>query len=62
MKEYTHIAEIYGFRCFFNIHTAEVKGIGWISDKLIKFCIWFDNIGRGYDYPILHDLKLIEEL
>lgn len=62
MKEFTHLAEIYGFRCYFNVHTGDAKGINWLVDKIIRFCIWYDNIGMGGYYPILHDIKLIEEL
>lgn len=59
MKEYTHLAKIYGFYCYFNIHTAAVKGTNWFRDIAIDICIWLDvtfEISDGFY------IELIEEL
>ena len=42
MKSYTHIAKIYGFRCYFNEETGEVEGINWLNEKMIQLFIWID--------------------
>ena len=57
--DFTHIAEIYGFRCYFNEDTNEVKGTNWVYDKLIDLFIWIDTkfgINDGFS------IKLIERL
>ena len=43
MEGYTHLAEIYGVRCYFNEYTNEMKGINWFNEKLIDFFIWLDT-------------------
>lgn len=43
MEGYTHLAEIYGVRCYFNEYTNEVKGTNWFNEKLIDFFVWFDT-------------------
>ncbi len=44
MEDYTHLAEIYGVRCYFNEDNNGVKGTNWINEKLIDFFVWFDTI------------------
>ena len=41
-KEYTHLAELYGFRCYFNVDTNDVIGTNWFNDKMIELFIWLD--------------------
>lgn len=59
MEGYTHLAELYGFRCLFNEDTNEVKGINWFNEKMIDIFIWVDvtfEISDGFY------IKLIEKL
>jgi hypothetical protein len=42
MKTYTHIAKIYGFKCYFNEHTGEIEGVNWVENKLIELFVWID--------------------
>ncbi|WP_419788847.1 hypothetical protein HDF19_11990 [Mucilaginibacter sp. E4BP6] len=42
MKNYTHIAKIYGFKCYFNENTGEIEGVNWIENKLIELFVWID--------------------
>lgn len=59
MREFTHIAEIYGFRCYFNEHTNEVEGTNWFNDKMISLCTWIDvtfGINDGFYFKIIEKL------
>jgi hypothetical protein len=42
--KYTHIAKLYGFKCFFNDETMDVKGTNWFNEKMISFFIWLETI------------------
>lgn len=58
-NKYTHLAELYGFRCWYNDDTGEVKGTNWFSEKMIDIFIWIDitfEINDGFY------IKIIEEL
>ena len=33
--KFTHLAKIYGFKCYFNIDNHEVKGTNWFNDMAI---------------------------
>lgn len=41
-QKFTHLAEIYGFRCYFNENTNDVKGVSWFNDQLIDLFVWID--------------------
>lgn len=59
MNEYTHLAELYGFRCWFNENTNEVRGTNWFNDQMISIMSWIDvkfEINDGFC------LKVIEKL
>lgn len=59
MKDFTHIAEIYGFRCYFNENTGDIKGTNWWNEKMIDLFVWLDVtfcLGDGFY------IKIIEEL
>lgn len=43
MKRFTHLAELYGFRCWYNDETGEVKGTTWFNEKMIDIFIWIDT-------------------
>lgn len=58
-KEYTHLAELYGFRCYFNDITNEVEGTNWFNDKMIEAFIWIDINFFDNEY---FAIKIIEEL
>lgn len=56
---YTHLAEIYGVRCYYNIDTDQLEGTNWFNEKLIDIFLWFDltfEINDGFY------IKLIKEL
>jgi hypothetical protein len=59
MESYTHLAEIYGIKCYFNIDTMEVKGINWFNEHLIDVFLWIEQ-----HFPIndAFAIKIIEEL
>ncbi len=59
MKGFTHIAEIYGFRCWYNENTGEIKGTNWLNDKLIDLFIWIDV---KFEINDEFAIKLIEEI
>lgn len=59
MKVYTHIAEIYGFRCYFNQNTGEVEGVNWVNNKLIELFVWFDVTFTSNE---AFAIKLIKEI
>lgn len=42
MKRYTHIAKIYGFKCFFNEDTGEIEGTNWFTNLLIEAFVYID--------------------
>lgn len=59
MEGYTHLAELYGFRCYYNIHTAEVKGTNWINDKMIDLMVWADVtffFNDGFEIILIREL------
>ena len=59
MKGYTHLAELYGVRCWYNEDTNEVRGTNWFNEFLLDVFICFDttfNINDGFY------IKLIEKL
>lgn len=59
MEGYTHLAEIYGFRCYYNENTAEVKGTTWVNEKLIDLFIWLNVtfcICDGFYIKIIKEL------
>lgn len=63
MNNYTHIAKLYGIRCYYNIITFDVKGTNWLNRKLLDFCIWFDTIATGgILYRDGFEVTLIEEI
>jgi len=41
---YTHIAKMYGFPCYFNDETMEVKGTNLINDLMIGLFIRIEQI------------------
>lgn len=59
MEGFTHIAEIYGFRCWYNENTGEIKGTNWLNDKLIDLFIWIDV---KFEINDEFAIKLIEEI
>lgn len=59
-NKYTHLAELYGFRCYFNIDTNEVEGTNWFNDKMIELFIWLDvEVLQFNEY---FEVKIIKEL
>lgn len=59
MENYTHLAEIYGVRCWYNDRTYEVKGTNWFNSRMIDFFLWIDvtfGVNDGFY------IKVIEEL
>lgn len=59
MEGYTHLAELYGFRCWFNEDTNEVKGTNWFNDKMIDLMTWIDvtfEINDGFYFKIIEKL------
>jgi len=42
MNTYTHLAKIYGFKCYFNEHTGEIEGTNWYTNLLIELFVWID--------------------
>ena len=59
MKEYTHIAKIYGFKCYFNENTGEVEGTNWVNDKLIELFVYIDITLTKNEF---FKIELIEKL
>jgi len=39
-KQFTHLAELYGFRCYYNEDTQEIKGTNWFNDMMIDIFLW----------------------
>lgn len=59
MEGYTHLAEIYGFRCWFNENTDEVRGINWFNDQMISIMTWLDtkfDINDGFYIKVIDKL------
>ena len=59
-KEYTHLAELYGFRCYFNVDTNDVIGTNWFNDKMIELFIWLDV--EVLEFNDAFEIKIIKEL
>lgn len=60
MKDYTHLAELYGFRCYFNEYTNEVEGTNWFNDQMISLCTWLDvkfGINDGFYLKIIEKIE-----
>ncbi len=58
-QEYTHIAEIYGVRCYFNENDNSIKGTNWLNDNLISIFTWIDCtfcINGGFYIKIIRSL------
>ncbi|GAB2987491.1 hypothetical protein GCM10027049_29280 [Mucilaginibacter puniceus] len=58
--KYTHIAKLYGFKCYFNEETMDVKGTTWLNDKLIDLFIWIENIytvNEGFMIQIIEPIN-----
>lgn len=56
---YTHLAELYGFRCYYNVDTSELKGTNWFNDKMIDLFTWiainvFDH--EGFNVTLIRKL------
>lgn len=59
-NKYTHLAELYGFRCYFNIDTNEIEGTNWFNNKMIDLFIWLDvEVLQFNEY---FEVKIIKEL
>ncbi|WP_282638084.1 hypothetical protein [Sphingobacterium thalpophilum] len=59
MNGFTHLAELYGFRCWFNEDTNEVKGTNWFNDKMIDIMTWIDvkfEINDGFYIKVIERL------
>lgn len=59
MHEYTHLAELYGFRCWYNDKTGEVKGTTCFNEKMIDIFIWIDTtfeIQDGFYIKIISEI------
>lgn len=41
-QRFTHLATIYGIKCYYNEVTQEIKGTTYFNDLLIAICIWLD--------------------
>jgi hypothetical protein len=42
MKTFTHIAKIYGFKCYFNENTGEIEGTNYFTNLMIELFVWID--------------------
>ncbi len=59
MNTYTHLAKLYGFKCYFNEHTGELEGTNWINNKMIELFVWLDvNLTKNESFAI----QIIEKL
>lgn len=59
LSDYTHLAELYGFKCYYNINTSAVKGTNWFNDLMIDTFIWLDLAFFDNEY---FKIKLLEQL
>jgi len=59
MEGFTHLAELYGFRCWFNEDTNEVKGTNWFNDFMIDTCVWLES---RFEFNYGFHIKLIERI
>lgn len=58
--KFTHLAELYGFRCYYNIDTHEVQGTNWFNVVMIDLFVWIDTtflINNGFQIKIIRKLK-----
>ena len=46
---FTHLAKMYGFNCYFNHETMEVKGTNLFNDLMISLFIKFEEIKPSND-------------
>jgi len=51
---FTHLAKIYGFNCYFNEHTMEVKGTNWFNEMMIELFIKIEQIKPINDGYVIH--------
>ena len=59
MTEFTHLAKLYGFECYFNIDTNEVKGTNWFNDKMIDIFVWIETtfpVNDHFEVIIIREL------
>jgi hypothetical protein len=59
MQEYTHLAKLYGFKCYFNSDTNEVKGTNLFNNLLIQLFVWIDitfTDNEAFKIEILEEL------
>nr|WP_294941900.1 hypothetical protein [uncultured Mucilaginibacter sp.] len=62
--KYTHIAKLYGFKCFFNEETMDVKGTNWFNDQMISLFIWLETIytvNEGFMIQIIEPIKITQD-
>jgi hypothetical protein len=59
MDKFTHLAKIYGFKCYFNINNNEVLGTNWFNETMIGFFVWIEST-----FSINHhfEIKIIKQL
>jgi hypothetical protein len=46
---FTHLAKMYGFNCYFNSETMEVKGTNWFNDLMIGLFIKLEELKPSDD-------------
>lgn len=61
MKGFTHLAELYGVRCYYNENTQEVKGVNWLNDTIIEFLVSLTEF-MGISFYDGFPIKIIREL
>ena len=56
---FTHLAKMYGFDCYFNDETMDVKGTNWFNDLMIGLFIKLEELKPSGDgFVILKGRKL----
>lgn len=59
MEGFTHLVELYGFRCYFNEDTGDIMGTNWINELMIDFFIYMDQTFGENEY---FEIKIIKKL
>ena len=58
--DFTHIAELYGFKCYFNEITGDIQGTNWFNDSMIELFVWLDvSVFKIND---CFEIKILEKL
>lgn len=59
---FTHRAKIYGFNCYFNENTMEVRGTNWFNELMIDLFVKIEQVKPINDGFVIHKGEKLESM